>query len=78
MSHFLLVYDRRAGRLRELERFADDEHEAAVEARFRCEDMTRDEPDVEVVLLSGTSEQALWRTHGRYFKSLSELAAAID
>ena len=74
MSHFLLVYDRRAGRLRTMKRFDEDQHEAAVEARFRSEDSTRHEPDVEVVLLSGVSEQALKRTHGRYFKSLTELA----
>lgn len=74
MSHFLLVYDRRHGRLRHMQRFEDKEHEAAVEARFACEDETRDEPDVEVVLLSGTSEAALRRTHGRYFKTLAELA----
>jgi hypothetical protein len=74
MSHFLLVYDRRTGHLRTVRRFAEDQHEAAVDARFTCEEMTRDEPDVEVVLLSARSERALKRTHGRYFKSLAELA----
>jgi hypothetical protein len=74
MSHFLLVYERRAGHLREFMRFDGDEHEAAVDARFRFQAMTRDEPYVEVVLLSGVSEAALWRTHGRYFKPLAELA----
>ncbi len=45
--------------------------------RFEEETRHKDDPDVEVVLLTATSRDALTRTHARYFKTVPELAAAL-
>ena len=37
----------------------------------------KDDSDVEVVVLTASSREALIRTHARYFKSVPELAAAL-
>lgn len=69
MKFFLVIYDRDAGRLRQLRAF--DEPEDALRERFRAE---RAEPDAEIVVLSALSEDALRRTHARYFaRSVGEL-----
>jgi len=68
VKYFVIVYDRGAGRLLRLEPF--EGREAALEERFRQE---RLQPDAEVVLLAARSEDALRRTHGRYFTSVDEL-----
>lgn len=74
MAYFLLVYDQRAGRILAREDFpAEDRHRALAE-RFRLEAQHLTNPNIEVVLLGASSERALMRTHGRYFKSLTELA----
>jgi hypothetical protein len=72
VSHFLLIYDRAAGRLMRQQRF--DTSADAMRARFGAEAEFRAHPDVEVVALSAASEEDLKRTHGRYFFSLTELA----
>jgi hypothetical protein len=74
MPHFLIVYDRSAGKRLQLREFSDGERDEASCARFAMEDQQRSNPDVEVVLLSSTSRQAIERTHARYFKTLEELA----
>jgi hypothetical protein len=73
MRHFVVVYDRRFG-LRDIQRFTDEEHDQAVKTWFALEDEHRDESDLEVVLLSAASEDVIRHTHGRYFKTLAELA----
>jgi hypothetical protein len=72
MSHFLLVYDRSAGRLVRQQEF--DTSGEAMRARFAAESEFRGRPEVEIVALSAASEAELKRTHGRYFFSLTELA----
>jgi hypothetical protein len=74
VSHYLLVYDRSAGRLLREESFAD--RRAALTERFREETRHRGQ-DVEVVVLTSAKRADMLRTHGRYFKSLAELAAPL-
>lgn len=73
MQHFLLVYDRRAGEIVHEELFGDVKD--ALAERFRMERLHRTNPDIEVVVLSAESRDALERTHARYFRTLSELAS---
>lgn len=75
MSHFLLVYDRDAGKLVRKQEFA--RHQDAMQARFRAEAEFRSRPQIEIVALTADSEQELMRTHGRYFLGLAELADRI-
>ncbi|HVF05113.1 MAG TPA: hypothetical protein VNA20_09750 [Frankiaceae bacterium] len=76
MRHFLLVFDRREGRLLREDAF-DDPNEALRE-RFRTERLNRANQDIEVVVLSADSPAALRHTHSRYFLTLSELADRVD
>jgi hypothetical protein len=71
VSHFLLVYDQKASRLLELREFAST-RDAHRERRARELANLRDR-NVEVVVLTADSEEALRRTHGRYFSSAGEL-----
>jgi len=48
-----------------------------MERRSEEERAHKDDSDVEVVLLTASSREALIRTHARYFKSVPELAAAL-
>lgn len=76
MAHFLLVYDRGAGKLLRLERHAAGSE--AIEARFAAEAETNGDPNIEIVALSAASEDDLRRRHGRYFLGLSELVARMS
>ena len=72
MTSFLMQYDRRTGDL-EVTKFAGEHaREDALAARVEAE-TSRRSPDVEVVVLTAESEDELRRTHGRYFRSASEL-----
>lgn len=73
MSYFLLVYDRALGQLRELRRFPDSERECALTARFARERQEQGRPEIEVMLLGAASEEALRKTHARYFRTPEEL-----
>jgi hypothetical protein len=73
MKHFLLVYDREEGRL------VDDpvefnDYSDALNERFKRE--RTKPPNHEIVVLSSSSRANLEKTHARYFKSVSELAAS--
>ena len=72
MSHFVVEYDRPAGRLLKLTVFSDDERDAAT--TFLRDAETTKPDHVEVVMLSADSKDTLLKTHGRYFKTLKELA----
>lgn len=76
MCHFLLVYDRAAGKLLRLERYGSGA--AAMEARFVAENEFHGDSNIEVVALAAASEDDLRRTHGRYFMSLSDLVARMS
>lgn len=72
MNHYLVVFDRSKGDVIRLHRYAD--RGAALSARFAAEIEFRDDPDIEVVVLGAHSQDALKRTHSRYFKGLAQLA----
>jgi chloramphenicol 3-O-phosphotransferase len=65
------------GRLRELREFDDADREAALAERFARECDTEGRHDLEIVLLGAPSEEALRRTHSRYFKSAREQPCSI-
>jgi hypothetical protein len=74
---FLIEYDRERGRIVRIEPFKDSDRKRAYESRLQLElDLHLKGIENEVVLLEAATEQALWRTHGRYFKDLTELATA--
>lgn len=73
---FLIEYARSLGEIITLKTFSDSEQRAAEDARLEMEiGLNRDAVDREVVILEAESEEALRRTHRRYFESLSELAS---
>ena len=76
MKHFLLAYKRSEGRFLEFFDLGTDQVAAAKE-RSRLEEVYRRASDVEVVLLSSPSLEALQRTHARYFKTVGELADTL-
>jgi len=76
---FLIEYHRREGRIVRCEVFNDSERRKAEVSRLDVElDLNRRKVDHEVVLLEAASEQALRRTHRRYFENLAELALSVE
>ena len=72
---FLIEYDRAAGRLVSIVPFTDEQKHSAETARLELElGLRRSGVDREVVLLDAASEDALRRTHRRYFEDLRQLA----
>lgn len=72
---YLIDYERRSGRLVNMTRYADSARREAEEARLTLElDLLRQGIEHEVVLLEASSEDALRRTHRRYFESWQALA----
>jgi hypothetical protein len=76
MSDFLIVYRRSTGELLRFEDLGSD-HEGALARRLEMETREKGDPDVEVVLLSSPSREALTRTHARYFKSMHQIAVDL-
>jgi hypothetical protein len=68
MKYYVVVYDRDAGRLEKLAKYATPAD--ALTARVQWE---RRRPEAEVVVLAARSDHALRRTHGRYFSSPGQL-----
>lgn len=74
---FLIEYDREQGRIVTIKSFDDSEREAAKDARLELElNLNLKDIENEVVLLQATTEEALRRTHRRYFENLTELTTA--
>jgi len=74
MMLFLIEYDRVRGKLVTFRQFADNDANAAQAARLELElDRNRSGFESEIVLLEAANEEALRRTHRRYFATLSEL-----
>jgi hypothetical protein len=67
MRYFLLVYDRRAGRLVEDIRVFEDSHEAFSARMERDRRALREHQELEVVVLGAETEDDLRNTHSRYF-----------
>ncbi len=73
---FLIEYDREQGRIVKLEAFNGSDRNRAEEARLNLELALRSkEIDNEVVLLDAANEEAVRRTHRRYFEDLHQLAS---
>jgi hypothetical protein len=71
---FLIEYDRNRGEIVSFRKFDDSEQQDAEEARLEMElELNRLGTEREVVILEAASEEALRRTHRRYFENLSEL-----
>ena len=72
---FLIEYDRKLGRIMKLETFSDAERQKASDVRLELElERHRQGVEREVVLLEAADEQAIRKTHRRYFADLAELA----
>lgn len=73
--NFLIVYDRPAGQIVRSAEFGSDDD--AFTARFAAEKEFRGNSDIEVVVLSAKSWDAVKRTHARYFYNAEELAQRL-
>ncbi|MBK7875789.1 MAG: hypothetical protein IPJ77_08565 [Planctomycetes bacterium] len=72
---FLIVYDRRAGRIVTLREFEDAARPLAEEARLEADlEYRQDLATHEVILLEAASQTALRETHRRYFEDLEQIA----
>jgi hypothetical protein len=71
---FLIDYDRGRGRIVSLSSFPDSELRMAEDSRLAVE-LTQNQSGIqrEVVLLDAADEEALRRTHRRYFVDVEEL-----
>jgi len=71
---FLIEYNRLQGQLVNLKAFDDVDRKTAEKSRLMLEIVLhRQKIDHEVVLLEAEDENALRRTHRRYFEDLTEL-----
>ena len=71
---FLIEYNRREGRIVTFKVFDDSDRAEAENSRLEIElDLNRRRVDHEVVLLETSSEQALRRTHRRYFEDPGQI-----
>ena len=71
---FLIQYDRNLGRIVTFRSFADSERKKADDSRLKLElELNQRRIDHEVVLMEAASEEALRRTHRRYFEDLADL-----
>lgn len=76
---YLLKYDKRRGVLLSILEFGENEAQIAEESRLNFELQTMGAGgNVEIVLLEAESEEALRRTHARYFESLADLSKPAD
>jgi len=75
---FLIEYNRREGRLLRIERFNDSDREIAQESCLNLELALNSKGiENEIVLLEAANEEAVRRTHRRYFETLAELTARL-
>jgi hypothetical protein len=71
---FLIEYNRSQGQIVTFRNFADAQRREAEESRLGIElDLNRQGIDHEVVLLDARDEDALRRTHRRYFEDLRQI-----
>ena len=74
---FLIEYNRTCGQIVTFESFDDADRRKAEDARFEKElELNRAGIEHEVILLEAGTEEALRRTHRRYFENLTQLVAA--
>jgi hypothetical protein len=74
MMIFLIEYDRNRGQIVTFETFDDSERRKAEDSRLEMElALNHLGIEREVVILEADTEEALRRTHRRYFEDLAEL-----
>jgi len=74
---FLIEYNRPKGSIVNLKTFDDSQRQDAEKIRIDLElELNRKGIHHEVVLLEAASEEALRRTHRRYFENLSQLTTS--
>lgn len=75
---FLIEYNRRDGQITNLRSFIDSERYKAQDERLKTElEFNRKGIEREIVLLEAESEDALRRTHRRYFENIAELVESL-
>ena len=73
---FLIEYNREQGRIVTINSFEDSDREKAKESRLELElKLNLGGINNEVVLLEAANEEAVRRTHRRYFENLTELTS---
>lgn len=78
MRYFLIVYDRKDGRLLEDPPREYDDEDTAVEDYATVERSYQQDPNVEVVLVGADSLETVRQTHSSYFGGeLSELLTGV-
>ena len=76
---FLIEYDRRQGKVVSLDSFSDEMRTKAEDERLSKElDLNRRSVEHEVVLLEAASENALRRTHRRYFEDAAGIGRSME
>jgi hypothetical protein len=76
---FLIEYDRPKGRIVTFTTFKDSKRFGAEKSRLDLElDLNRKGVDHEVVILEAKSEEALRRTHRRYFEDARQIAMSAS
>lgn len=74
---FLIEYNRSRGKIATFETFDETDRQKSEDARLEMElKLNRAGIEHEVILLEATTEEALRRTHRRYFEDLAQLATA--
>jgi hypothetical protein len=74
---FLILYDRATGRIEMFRTFLDADREAAANERLDIElALTQQGKERDVLILEAASEEALRKTHGRFFKDWTEITAS--
>ena len=76
---FLIEYDRPKERIITFKSFTDNERAEAQKQKFDIElALNRSGIEHEVVLLDAMDEDAIRRTHRRYFEDLSQIAESMN
>ena len=76
---FLIEYDRPEGRIVTFKTFTDSERSLAESTRLEIElELNRKRIDHEVVILQAGSEEALRRTHRRYFEDAHQMLKSAN
>ena len=75
---FLIEYSRSLGKLVKMNKFSDDQRVIAENQRLALElELNRHKIDHEVVVLEADSEDALHKTHRRYFQDSAQIAESF-
>lgn len=79
---FLIEYNRQRGEIVSMTTYTDNQREQVAEARLQLElRLRRDRAKQEVVVMEAANEEALRKTHARFFKSAQALlptASGVD